>query len=202
MDDPLHEPRTISDDESANNTATPTERLDTEQDQEMITITSHPAWDDQDDDRLPPLWRQMSDQPFVEGEDAEDGPSDYWRRPGSDAEHWQDQDDGDRGDGGDGLDLRDGETDAAEYEKRLEQVLALQPETPSPTKRRGFHMQQFDDEDDEWSDYHPINGRGYDEAVRDVLGEGTEKGDEEFDVQVSPTIHAVLTCSPTTHRRL
>ncbi|KAL1406083.1 hypothetical protein Q8F55_007766 [Vanrija albida] len=120
----------------------------------------------------------MSDRGFVEDDDdPEEGPSDYWQRHSpalAPEDHGQQLEsptwlrtgsahletieaDGD-------------DTDAAEYSKRIEQVLA------TPTK---LHSSHGDTDDEGWGDYHPHQGLGYDEAVRAVLQDG-DKGEEEF----------------------
>lgn len=155
--------------------------------------------------RPPPLWRQKSDRGFMEDEDPEEGPSDYWRRPSPPlapdlsspaaqspwlhtkplAAEAPETPDG----------QTDGQVDAAEYSKRLEKVLALSHDTPSPspTRRRAKHAtglwaQDNDGDSEGWGDYQVPNGGGYEEATRDILrgseraGVGAERGEEEFGV--------------------
>jgi hypothetical protein len=93
------------------------------------------------------------------------------------------------------------EADHAEYEKRLEQVLALAPDSPPTVPTSRARLTQFDEGDDEWTDYHPINV-SYDDAVREVLGEdGTEKGEDEFGAQVSDSRWDEADDSRTTRRQ-
>lgn len=129
----------------------------------------------------------MSDRGFVEDEDEdpEEGPSDYWRRHSptlapDDHGHPLESPTWLRS-GATALETieADGDdTDAAEYSKRIEQVLSLANDSPvaTPTK---LHSSHGDTDDEGWGDYHPPQGLGYDEAVRAVLQDG-DKGEEEF----------------------
>ncbi|BEI83968.1 hypothetical protein CcaverHIS002_0405720 [Cutaneotrichosporon cavernicola] len=149
-------------------------------------------------DHPPPFWRQASDQGFNENEDSEQGPSDYWRRPSpplspelstGSTDPWlrYQPDTGTP-------ESEDEHQDTAEYSKRLEQVLSLadQSPTPSPTRRRDRNRAMFladgDDSGDDDPSSYLQSGQGYDEAVRNVLldsGEAVdtlsvEKEEDEF----------------------
>lgn len=156
--------------------------------------------------RPPPLWRQMSDQAFVDSGNPEDGPRDYWRRPSpmlsperaappldspwlrGAEQQLHEEDSQDDADG-------DSQGDQAEYSKRLEQVLALAGETPTESltsnRPNGNHVRYDTDE------YQAPGGAGYDDAVRDVLhgsesGVAVDDGEEEFGV-LHPPVHVSWT---------
>lgn len=187
---------------------------------EIVDPLTHPAWEQQPDSRLPPLWRHESDHPFTEGEDPEEGPSDYWRRPSPQLSPERPPIPMDSPWGTTAVDHTatpdgevEGHADAAAYEKRLQEVLALtQTPTPSPTKRKHngkmFELQQtYDTDGDAWDDYHPLNSGGYEEAVRNVLGDGDARGDEggeeEFgDLQSGYQVSLAYKPSLTLGRRL
>lgn len=156
--------------------------------------------------RLPPLWRELSDQPFNE-DDPESGPSDYWRRPSPDLisptrnpseSPWL-RTAASHNDQTQGTPEEQHDADAAEYSKRLEQVLA-QHDTPpqTPTRpRRDSVMHGTTDSETGWSEYQAL-GHGYDSAVRSVLRDSDDstKGEEEFGrhaSRVSCSLFAPLT---------
>lgn len=194
---------------------------------------SAPGWGDVElqGEAPPPLWRQASSRGYKEGEDSEDGPSDYWRRPSptlvpdlapaSPTDPWlrsaqadvptPDAEDDDGG----------GDADTIEYSKRLEQVLSLadQPPSPSPTRRRDRNRAAFltgaadEEEEDTWGESEsPLrNGKGYEDAVRDVLQDSasvadTLEGKDEDEFGTTPLRSRVSLPSPKPdadpHRRM
>lgn len=169
----------------------------------------------------PPLWREASDHGFDESEDPEEGPSDYWSRPSTalapdlstaaPTDPWlrfdpPDVPTPDAADEDDG-----GHADTAEYSKRLEQVLSLadQSPTPSPTRRRDRNRKMFvtgaaDDSTDEdsWNERHLPSGNGYEAAVRRVLHDsagGTDDDNEEDEFGALPVHPRVSLGAPDGH---
>lgn len=154
--------------------------------------------------RLPPLWRELSDQPFNEDEDPESGPSDYWQRPSPDLisptnvpseSPWL-RSEAAHVDQPQTNSEEQPDADAAEYSKRLEQVLAQNdspPQTPTRPRRESV-MQGTTDSETGWSNYQ-AHGHGYDSAVRSVLRDSDDstKGEEEFGQLAAKVRYGLLT---------